>query len=378
LTSHSRKNYRHAAALFPNYILNIPGISSYKSHIRYLLSGCVSCTYQTITFNRRHQTLLIETKVVPFMKAASLTKNLPRFSGSLCMVTLCMVGLPLNSLAQLPAPLEIRAQQGVTDAGGNILTGSNPNAATFGLPHVPGCLVQIIHAGTDGRANWPGTDGGVTGDDTLVYTTTIGSGVVPTETQSGRLDVSFSPPPALGAQLFARIFNASELSGATHWGQSAIFTVQAQTSIDLSAFGLVAATIPLSESSAGNDSDGDGVTDAQELAANTNASDANDLPLVSRVAYIEEPGSLVNDSIDENADPNDIPEIIIGQDVIVEIEGKIGRRYILQRSTDFPLPGTWTAITDSGVLTQSRTLQLLDETPPSTGKAMYRVKILQP
>ena len=278
--------------------------------------------------------------------------------------------------AQLQTPLEVRAGSPIRDAAGQVLSGSNPNANAFGLPLVPGCVVQIIDAGPDGQAGWPAAGGGVSGDDVLMYTATIGQGIVPTDTGSGRLDASFTPPPALGTRMYARAFNAATAASATHWGQSAVFQIQSLVTIDLSAFGLIATTIPVGADPFASDSDGDGVTDAMELAANTNASDAGDRPLIHIVPPAGPTGGAGGNLAGDEAAGT--LAAAAARDAVIQINGKAGRRYLLQRSGDLANPAAWTEISDTGILSENQLLQLLDTPPDPTSAWMYRVQILQP
>ena len=277
--------------------------------------------------------------------------------------------------AQLQTPLEVRAGSPIRDAAGQVLPGGNPNASAFGLPLVPGCVVQIIDAGADGQAGWPAAGGGVTGDDLLMYTATIGQGIVPTDTSSGRLDASFTPPPALGTRMYARAFNAATAASATHWGQSAVFQIQSLVTVDLSAFGLIATTIPVGADPSASDSDGDGVSDALELAANTNASDAGDRPLIHIVPPAGSTGAAGGNLAGDEAAG---ALTAAARDAVIQINGKAGRRYLLQRSGDLADPAAWTEVSDTGILSENQLLQLVDTPPDATSAWMYRVQILQP
>ena len=287
-----------------------------------------------------------------------------------------LMGNPLVH-AQLQTPLEVRAGSPIRDAAGQVLAGSNPNAGAFGLPLVPGCVVQIIDAGPDGQAGWPAAGGGVSGDDVLMYSATIGQGIVPSDTSSGRLDASFTPPPALGTRMYARAFNAVSAASATHWGQSAVFQIQSLVTIDLSAFGLIATTIPVGADPAASDSDGDGVTDALELAANTNASDAGDRPLIHIVTPAG-PGGGPGGNLAGDEAVAALPAAAAARDAVIQINGKAGRRYLLQRSGDLANPAAWTEVSDTGILSENQLLQLVDTPPDKTSAWMYRVQILQP
>ncbi len=154
--------------------------------------------------------------------------------------------LSLNAAAQISPPLDVTASQPVYNSdGATLLPGSNPFAGSFGYTVVPGCVVQIINAGANGTADPPDHNGNPTGDDTVVATTTIGTGIAPDATLSGQFSVSIYPPPASGSQLYVRVFNATTTTTATCYGQSSLFTVSGVNVLDVSSLGLVATTLPL-------------------------------------------------------------------------------------------------------------------------------------
>jgi len=142
------------------------------------------------------------------------------------------------SPAQLAPPLDITASRPILDESGRPLKGSNPNAETFGFRYVPGCLVHVIHAGSNRSADPPGRQGEPGGDDHLLHETAVGVGVAPSRETSGMFSVSVNPPPELGARIYVRVFNGVSLDAATRWGESSVYTVVPLRVMDVSALGL--------------------------------------------------------------------------------------------------------------------------------------------
>lgn len=269
-----------------------------------------------------------------------------------------MIGLLIpghEATAQLAAPLDVTASASILDSNGSVLPGNNPAAGSFGFTQIPGALVQIINVGANGAADLPNLDGTPGGDDTVFATTVVGQGIPSDISQSGKFSTSFYPPPSQGSKVYARVFNATNIVDATHWGQSATFTVSNVDVFDVSALGLSATTQPKGTDPTATDSDGDGQTNYKELVANTNPLNSNDQLGTA---------SLVHTS---------------GQPVDVSIAGRAGRKYTLQRSTDeLTGPMTWTDIETTGVLNANANVALSDPSPPNVPKAFYRIKVTMP
>lgn len=241
--------------------------------------------------------------------------------------------------AQIPGPLDVTSIAAIVNTNGVPLAGSNPGG---------GSLVQIIKVGANGVADLPNPDGTPGGDDSVYATTFIGQGISPSVPVSGRFATSFYPPP--NQKVYARVFNASITSAATHYGQSATFTVNNADVFDLSALGLGATTQPKGSNPQTTDSDGDGITDYDELIANTNPLDAGDRLDVS--AFVAS---------------------------TVSVTGRAGRQYTLQRTTnDLNGTVTWSNIASNMTLNADQNVSLSDPNPPSTPKAFYRLRVTMP
>ncbi len=251
---------------------------------------------------------------------------------------------------QIAAPLDVTASAPIRNSDGSALPGNNPAAAEAGYTPIPGALVQILDVGVNGVADLPALDGSPGGDDIVRYTTVLGQGIAPDVADSGRFSTSFYPPPATGAKVYARIFNAPAVASATHWGQSASFVVTNVAVFDVSALGLGATTQPKGSNPATTDSDGDGQTDYVELVANTNPLDAGDRSGVAGYTG-----------------------------AIVSVAGRAGRAYTLLRTTDdLTSNPNWVTVQFVGVLGADANLLLSDPSPPATTKAFYRVRVTMP
>jgi hypothetical protein len=251
--------------------------------------------------------------------------------------------------AQL-TPQDIQIATPILDHAGSTLPGSLTN---FGCTNAPGGLVQILQVGSNSVAHLPNLDGTASGGDTVLFTTFIGdyNGLNPCAT-GHQLDTSFTPHPANGTKIYARVFDAATIGAAGYWGQSATFSVNGTTVFDLNTSGLKATTMPkgIDLTIAVTPK---GLTYYEELIANTNPLDPND-----RLAT----GGLT------------------GASNQVSLTGHVGRVYTLQRTTDLAVTNGWADIasTTTGPLNADTDLILTDPAPPATLKAFYRVKVSMP
>lgn len=257
----------------------------------------------------------------------------------------------------LPAPLDITAGSSIVDETGSLLPGSNPNSDAFGYPVVSGCLVQILAVGGNGVPDLPQADGSPGGDDSLWHTIQIGEGISPARTLSGRFSKSIYEYVPQGSRYYARAFNATDLADATHWGQSEVFTLQGQNVFDVSKLGLWGTTLPLGADLAATDSDGDGLSDAQEMRANTSATDAGDHLKTQSASAV-------------------YPEAFL-----FDIDAKAGRSYRLMRyigRLSEVSPADWMPMLESAVMESNQSYTLIDHNPPLDYPVYYKVEVLQP
>ena len=86
-----------------------------------------------------------------------------------------------------------------------------------------GDVIQFILAGANAAIDGPALDGSVSGDDTLLFTTHVGAGMLPIDYNAGLLDVfpiTLNLP--VGTNVYVRFWNADTLSGSTYFGNSTL------------------------------------------------------------------------------------------------------------------------------------------------------------
>ena len=135
--------------------------------------------------------------------------------------------LAIVALAQpaQPATIEVSSSTGVRDSNnvtplvGNGLGGNSD-------------YVQVIYSGPDAVIDPPQSDGHTTGDDVLLETeefsgqffTVIGEGF-PFNPNEGKFLEDFKHALDTGARIYVRAWNASSPENATHYGDSALYTI---------------------------------------------------------------------------------------------------------------------------------------------------------
>ena len=246
--------------------------------------------------------------------------------------------------AQLPAALDVTCSISLRDANGSVLTGNNPLS---GSGYVAGGRVQLFSVGSNGKIDIPAVAGDAGGDDLLLAESQIGQGMVLAMTQSGRFSFSVIPAPAEGTRMYVRVYNHADPLQATSWGQSAAQALGSDNVLDVGQLGLEQISMPTS-GDVNSDTDGDGLTDFEELVANTNAQSGSEAFRVTPLAS--------------------------GFDF--EVDGSAGRDYVLLRSSELT-PQAWFEVDRSGVLGVDNTFILTDGNPPSD-KAVYKVGVSFP
>jgi subtilisin family serine protease/sugar lactone lactonase YvrE len=114
--------------------------------------------------------------------------------------------------------LTVRTSSGVTNWVGELLPGDGNSGS---------CLFQVIYAGTNGAVNSPGPDGGVTGDDRLLFNAVDGmtagrfgeGGVV---RDAGLFSRIVAHGLASNSLVYVRAWDASSFAGAAVYGDSAL------------------------------------------------------------------------------------------------------------------------------------------------------------
>lgn len=228
-----------------------------------------------------------------------------------------------------------------------MLPGNNP----FSPSPIPGCLVQILGVGGNGVADLPNLDGAPGSDDSVLYTTAMGQGITTNEQQSGRFSTAVFPPPANDVKIYRRVFNGTNVSSATFWGQSATFTVAPSVVMDVGVLGLRMTTMPKGINLT-NTVDSKGLPYYQELIANTNPKNPNDVLRANSFVLAVSPTAQVN------------------------VSGQASRTYTLQRSTNnLNSVMTWADVDTTGLLTNDSSRTHTDPSPP---RVFYHIKVTMP
>jgi len=159
----------------------------------------------------------------------------------LLIIAICLsvAGLSGVSLGAMYRPFFVWSSLEVTDQNDQTLFGNNPFDP--GWSGQTGDIVQVLSVGLDGVISPPDQSGNPTGDDEIIYTTSIGTGTPWGYTGFGQFSFLAGRPfqdsePAL----YTRIFNAPTIEWATHYGDSTAFTSLESSSddFDVSSKGL--------------------------------------------------------------------------------------------------------------------------------------------
>ena len=209
-------------------------------------------------------------------------------------IMVCVTGMPLIASHAQTTPLNINMEEPCVDEWSERLEGTDPLCYLFGITPVVGDLVQVLQADEPVRA--PDAQGHPHPDNPLLYTTRIGIGISPDQSNSGRFGAALLERPR--GMIVVRIFNAPSLEEASFYADSQVFTVSGNVVFDP----IVPRTdVPLDdadddgdglhnswEKSYGSDplnpdSDGDGIMDGAEHLAGTSPIDGNALLSMVRI-----------------------------------------------------------------------------------------------
>jgi len=179
------------------------------------------------------------------------------------------------------------------------LNGTDPDAEYFGNPSVVGDLVHVYFA-PDGTIYPPDAQGNPDSRNILLRETRIGIGASVKEAQPGTFSVNISPRPASGMKIFVRVFNAPEMSEASFYQDSQLFTVSWTVNVNFDAVfnhGL----LPIDTADDDNDgsinsweisnrtdpnlsdTDGDGIMDSDELVSGTDPTNGDSIFTVANI-----------------------------------------------------------------------------------------------
>ncbi len=250
-----------------------------------------------------------------------------------------LTGVSVSESAAPPMISQVvAAATPIKDEFGVTVTGTDPDADFFGIPVVEGDLVQVLLS-ADGNIYPPSADGTPDARTTVIATTRIGAGVSPNIASSGKFGCILTPRPGGGSPIFVRVFNAPTAAAASFYADSQIFIVsstqndrffaqftsgmQPLDTIDNDEDGVINSW----EKSYGSnpdaiDSDGDSLTDADEVLAGTDLTDADSHFAVSRLEPANGDMILVWDTI-----PNRIYSVekcVLGNGTYEVIESRTG------------------------------------------------------
>lgn len=200
---------------------------------------------------------------------------------------LLAASLTAASHAAIQVPLHIGTTNTIKDEQGNKLQGTDPAAGQFGHTVVLGDIVHILRT-FDGTINPPATTGlPTTTNNIIIATTRIGAGTDPAAGQTGQFGLTL--PEYTGETIFARVFNAPQLTDASFYANSQIYTPSSGYSVftptmttvqpldggDDDGDGLINSwEKTLGTSPTTTDTDGDGINDYNEFLSGTDANDS--------------------------------------------------------------------------------------------------------
>lgn len=301
------------------------------------------------------------------------------------MTTLLALWLaPDNAIAQyqINGPLHVGNSIPVTDEFGQVLPGQASQ---------PGCLVMVLQT-TNGVIYPPDVNGQPDPRNPLLPGGTAGIGKLARRdaTRPGVFGMAM-PRPADGAKLFVRIFNSSNTASASFYGDSALFTVNAN--VDFNA-NITATTLPLD---AGDD-DGDGLNNSWEKSygSNSSASDSDGDGLSDldehnqglHPALADTDGDGMPDGSEVRAGTDAAnPSSYLGvgamqptdNDLVVQWSSVTGKQYQVEyTTTDLAQPTSFTPL--SGLIPASTgnvTYTVLTNAMQLPGVNIYRIRLIE-
>lgn len=273
-------------------------------------------------------------------------------------------------------PFYVGNVQPVRDEYGRPMPGSRLNAEAAARP-----LVEI-RTTTDGIIRPPATNGAAHPYNPLLSAESVGGmGLNAARSDSGVFCLVFPAPPAQGAKIFARAYNAPTAVAASFYADSAVCLVSTNKSSLTVTFG---AAKPLDSGDADGDGlnnswersmgtydratadyDGDGMSDLFEMLAGTSATDPGSL-LAFQTIRREEEGAVPRGEGEPDLRP-----------VTMRWQSVPGRRYQLQFVPS--LAGEQVFIPVGDVITAGEgetSIEKLVEVSPDSVAGAFRVKLV--
>lgn len=196
--------------------------------------------------------------------------------GKKVMLRAVLIGaVLLPAIASYAQPLMqaqiVQAAVSIRDELGAVLPGTDPGVSVLGLTPQVGALVQVLLA-EDGIIHPPAADGTPHPMNTLLWETRTGLGVSMSKANQGTFSAAVTPRPAIGKQIFVRVFNRSSTGDASFYGDSALHAISGANANPISV-SVTATSMALDE----GDLDGDGIHNSWEksLGSRPDAADSD-------------------------------------------------------------------------------------------------------
>ncbi len=289
--------------------------------------------------------------------------------GGCAMALALAVAQPAGAQPPLGPPLHVGVTNGVVDEFGQYLKGTDDSAVDFGLPVVPGAVVQVLLANEG--AFPPELDGTPSTNNPVIFQTRVGKGIDPTLGQIGLFTASVPNRPVTN-RVIARVFNKDGLTNSSFYADSQLFTVSSTFNEPFFAE-IQSTTTPMDT----NEWDGDGLNNSWEKSLGTDPgladTDSDGMGDGGEFAAGTDP-----------IDPKSLREMVqlmpdITGDMVVFWDSVTGKTYQVQFTAD-ELNATNIVYTDIGsaVLATGVTASLTVSNGMSFPAGHYRVKLVQP